>query len=185
MYFGTVWSVWVPKKVLVTLFPYKFHIKTKWNIVYKYLKTKLFEFSATIIEGFWVSQNYPILNFKKMACPKSILIWHCKKQHKRNWKIVMSLTMVQVEGGWWNRLMNILEKIYPHIFIKHLIEVNHLTVTLDNFKVLSCVSCNRKFKRKVSILIKQNWTALNKHCTSIPLKLYNCNKTLENMCLLK
>ena len=185
MYFGTVWSVWVPKKVLVTLFPYKFHIKTKWNIVYKYLKTKLFEFSATIIEGFWVSLNYPILNFKKMACPKSILIWHCKKQHKRNWKIVMSLTMVQVEGGWWNRLMNILEKIYPHIFIKHLIEVNHLTVTLDNFKVLSRVSCNRKFKRKVSILIKQNWTALNKHCTSIPLKLYNCNKTLENMCLLK
>ena len=133
MYFGTVWSVWVPKKVLVTLFPYKFHIKTKWNIVYKYLKTKLFEFLATIIEGFWVSLNYPILNFKKMACPKSILIWHCKKQHKRNWKIVMSLTMVQVEGGWWNRLMNILEKIYPHIFIKHLIEVNHLTVTLDKF----------------------------------------------------
>ena len=29
-----------PKKVLGTLFPYIFHVKPKWNIVYKYLKTK-------------------------------------------------------------------------------------------------------------------------------------------------
>ena len=30
------------QKVIVTLFPYLFHIKTKWNIVYVYLKTKIF-----------------------------------------------------------------------------------------------------------------------------------------------
>ena len=31
------------QKVLVTLFPYPFHIKTKWNIVYVYLKTRSFQ----------------------------------------------------------------------------------------------------------------------------------------------
>ena len=31
-----------PKKFLVTLFPYIFRVKTKWTIVYKYLKTKIF-----------------------------------------------------------------------------------------------------------------------------------------------
>ena len=31
-----------PEKVLVTLFPYIFHVETKWNIVYKYLKIKIF-----------------------------------------------------------------------------------------------------------------------------------------------
>ena len=30
------------KKVLVTLFPYILHIKTEWNIVYKYLTKKYF-----------------------------------------------------------------------------------------------------------------------------------------------
>ena len=25
---------------------------------------------ATIIGGFWISLNYPILNFKKIVCPK-------------------------------------------------------------------------------------------------------------------
>ena len=47
MYFGTIWLVWAPKKiapkkVLVILFPFIFHLKTKWNIGYKYLKTKIF-----------------------------------------------------------------------------------------------------------------------------------------------
>ena len=94
MYFGTVWTVWAPKKVLTTLFPYIVHVKTKWNIVYKNLKTKIFSRDtnilpqmhwtsnifgppATTIGGFWVSLNYPILNFKKTVCPKNVWIWHC------------------------------------------------------------------------------------------------------------
>ena len=32
-----------PKKVLVPLFPYIFHVKTKWNIVYEYLKKNIFK----------------------------------------------------------------------------------------------------------------------------------------------
>ena len=79
----------VPKKVLVTLFPYIFHVKRKWNIVYRYLKTKtvsresnilpqrhwtsnIFGHSATITGGFWVSLNYPMLNFKKTVRPKNV-----------------------------------------------------------------------------------------------------------------
>ena len=31
-----------PKKVIVTLFPYIFHIKTKWNIIYECLEKNLF-----------------------------------------------------------------------------------------------------------------------------------------------
>ena len=82
------------KKVLVTLFCYIFHEKTEWNIVYKYLKTKTcsrdtnilpqvhwtpnnFRNSATTIGGFWVSLNYPLLNFKKLVCPKNIWMQHC------------------------------------------------------------------------------------------------------------
>ena len=66
-----------PQKVLVTLFPYIFHVKPQWNIVYEYLKTKIFSrdsnilpqmhwisnifgHSATIIGRFLVSLNYPI-----------------------------------------------------------------------------------------------------------------------------
>ena len=37
IYFGTVWTVWVPPK---NAFPCMFHVKTKWNIVHKYLKNK-------------------------------------------------------------------------------------------------------------------------------------------------
>ena len=76
------------QKVPVILFPCIFHMKTKWNIVYKYLKTKIFSrdtnilpqmhwtsnifgHSATTIGGFWISLNYPILNFKKTVCPKN------------------------------------------------------------------------------------------------------------------
>ena len=82
-------------KVLMTFFLYIFHVKTKWNIVYEYLKTKIFwrdtnalpqmhwtsnifGYSATIIGGFWVSLNYPIVNFKKKLCPKNIWMWNWK-----------------------------------------------------------------------------------------------------------
>ena len=75
------------KKVHVTLFPYIFHVKTKWNIIHNYLKTTIFssdtntlrqmhwtsnsfEPSATNIWGFLVSLNYPILNFKKTVTQK-------------------------------------------------------------------------------------------------------------------
>ena len=79
-----------PQKVLVTLF----HIKRKWNIIYKYLKNKsLFKrlkyaspnalnikyfwaLSATIIGGFWISLNYPIFNLKKTVCPKNVWMRH-------------------------------------------------------------------------------------------------------------
>ena len=54
-------------------------------------------------------------------------------------------------------------------------EANHPTVTLDDFTVLSSGHRNRKFKRKVSesLFIKQNRPTLNKHDTSVPLKLFN------------
>ena len=83
-----------PKKVLVTLFPYLFHVKTKWNIVYKHLKTEIFSIDtnilpqmhwtwnvfgllATIIGGFGVWLNYLILNFKKLVCPKNVWMRYC------------------------------------------------------------------------------------------------------------
>ena len=82
-----------PKKVIVTLLPYIYHTKTKWNIVYEYLKTKIFSRDTNIlpqmnwtsnifgqsaknIGGFWVSLNYPILNFKNTACPKNVWMRH-------------------------------------------------------------------------------------------------------------
>ena len=90
MYFGTSWTLSAPEKVLLTLFLYIFHVKTKWNIVSKYLKTKIFsydtnvlpqmhwisnifEHSATTIGGFWVPLNYLIVNFKKKLCRKKRL----------------------------------------------------------------------------------------------------------------
>ena len=83
----------VPKKFLVILFPYIFFLKTKWNIVYHNLKTKIFSrntnilcqvhwtsnivgHSARIIWGFLVSLNYPILNFKKKVCPENVWMRH-------------------------------------------------------------------------------------------------------------
>ena len=85
-----------PKKVLVTLFPYIFHVKTKWNIVYEYLKTKIssrdtnifpqmhwisniFGPSAKTIGRFGVSRNDPILNFKKTVCLKNFRMRHREK----------------------------------------------------------------------------------------------------------
>ena len=82
LYFDTVWTVWPPKKCV-------FHIITKSDMVYEYLKTKIFSGdtivlpqmhwtsnTATTIGGFWVSLNYPALNFKKTVCPKNVWIWH-------------------------------------------------------------------------------------------------------------
>ena len=40
------------------------------------LKSNIFGPSATTIRGFWVSLIYPILNFKKMVCPKNVWMWH-------------------------------------------------------------------------------------------------------------
>ena len=38
-----------PKKFRVTFFPYIFHVKTKLNIVYEYLKTKIFPRDTNIL----------------------------------------------------------------------------------------------------------------------------------------
>ena len=64
--------------------------------------------------------------------------------------------------------------INSHMF-KHSMAANHPTVTLDDFTVLSSGYRNRKFKRKASesLFIKENRTTLNKHGTSVPLKLFN------------
>ena len=84
------------KNVLETLFPYIFYIKTKWNIVYEYLKTKIFSRdtsilpqmhwtsnifvpSATTIGEFWVPLNYLIFNLKKKVCPKNLWMWYWTK----------------------------------------------------------------------------------------------------------
>ena len=91
-----------PEKVLVTFFRYKFHVKTKWNIVYEYLKTRIFPRDTNILPqmhwtsnffghspathgGFWVSLNYPILSFKKKVCPKNVWMRHCNS----TWKIYL------------------------------------------------------------------------------------------------
>ena len=59
MYFGTVWTVWVTKKVLVTRFLYIFHVKPKWNIVYEYLKTKIFSNDPNILpQMHWTSNIF-------------------------------------------------------------------------------------------------------------------------------
>ena len=65
--------------------------------------------------------------------------------------------------------------INSHMF-KHSMAANHSTLTLDDFTVLSSGYCNRKFKRKVSesLFTKQNRPTLNKHGTSVPLKLFKC-----------
>ena len=83
-----------PKKVFTTFFPYIFHVKPKWNIVYEYLKTKFFSRDSNILPqmhwasnifdtqlqllGFFgLSLTYPILNFKKTVCPKNVWMQHC------------------------------------------------------------------------------------------------------------
>ena len=38
--------------------------------------SNIFGHSATTIGVFWVSLNYPVLNFKKTVCPKNVWMWH-------------------------------------------------------------------------------------------------------------
>ena len=48
-----------PKKVLVTLFPYIFDVKPTWNIVYEYLKTKIFPRDSNILPQMnWASNIF-------------------------------------------------------------------------------------------------------------------------------
>ena len=63
--------------------------------------------------------------------------------------------------------------INSHMF-KHSMAANHPTVMLNNFADLSSGCRNRKFKRKVSesLFTKENRSTLNKHGTSVPLKLF-------------
>ena len=44
------------------------------------LNIKYFWHSATIIGGFRVSRNYPILNFKKTVCPKNVWMRHWRQK---------------------------------------------------------------------------------------------------------
>ena len=100
MYFGTVWTVWVPRKVLVTLFQYISHVKIKWNSLRK-LKKHIYIFkrnkypspNALNIKYFWtLSYNHwkgggevlSILNFKKTVCPKHFFMRHCLSS-SMNW----------------------------------------------------------------------------------------------------
>ena len=102
------------------LYLYIFHVKTKWNIVYEYLKTKIFSRDANIlpqmhwtsnifghsaitIGSFWVSLNYPILNFKKTVYPKNVWMRHwydkffcLKNDHMKPgliWEMLLSISV--------------------------------------------------------------------------------------------
>ena len=47
------------QKVLVTLFPHIFHVKPKWNIVYEYLKAKIFSRDSIILpQMHWTSNIF-------------------------------------------------------------------------------------------------------------------------------
>ena len=46
---GMAAQKYAPKRVFVTLFPYIFHIKSKSNIVYEYLKTKILSRDTNIL----------------------------------------------------------------------------------------------------------------------------------------
>ena len=118
IYFGSIWTVWaaqenVPKKVLVIFFLYIFHVKAKSNIVYQYLKAKIFSrdtniipqmhwtlnisgHSATTIGSFWVSLNYPILNLKKMVYPLNVWMQHC---HESDWFLLICETTLIAENS--------------------------------------------------------------------------------------
>ena len=84
------------KKVLVKLFPYIFHEKTEWNIVYKYLKTKAFSRDTNILSQIhwtWnnfgnslttIGRNYPVFSFKKTVCQKNVWMQHWYKGLSKN-----------------------------------------------------------------------------------------------------
>ena len=48
-----------PKKILVTIFPYTFHIKSKWIRVYEYLKTNIVSKGTNILPQIpWTSNIF-------------------------------------------------------------------------------------------------------------------------------
>ena len=59
--------------------------------------------------------------------------------------------------------------------LKHSLEVNHPAVKLGKYTIVSSGYWNKKLKMKVSesLFIKHNRLSLNKHDTSVPLKLLN------------
>ena len=61
-----------------------------------------------------------------------------------------------------------------HLF-KHLVETNHKTVTLDDFKIIGKGYRRSKFRRKLaeSLHIKEKRSSLNTQEASVPLKLFN------------
>ena len=99
MWFGTIWHYGHSKKNFFTVFQSIFYGKTKWNIAYEYLKIEIFSRDTNILShkhwtpnifGAWAttigivkllgvlgSLSYPIPNFKKMVCPKNLLMGPC------------------------------------------------------------------------------------------------------------
>ena len=75
--FGTVWRVGVAKKM-----PPKIEIfsRDKNILPLMHETSNIFGHSATTIAGFWVSLNYPILNFKKTVYPKNVWMQQCSCQ---------------------------------------------------------------------------------------------------------
>ena len=101
-----------------------------------------------------------------------------KKEHHHDLTYSVKCPMKNGETG--RRL--ILERVNEHSgkdinshMFKHSIAVNHPTVALYDFTVLSSGYRNRKFNRKLSesLFIKQNSPTLSKHCPSVTLKLLN------------
>ena len=56
-----------PKKVLATLFPFVFHVKTKLNIVYGDLKTKIF--SRSLLAWTLSYSHWGFLGITKLSNP--------------------------------------------------------------------------------------------------------------------
>ena len=89
MYFGIVWTLVAPEKVLVTLFC---HFFVAFLLSQMHWISNIFEYTAKTTGGFWVSLNYPILNFKKKVCLKNVWMQHCHlldecKKTKGSWII--------------------------------------------------------------------------------------------------
>ena len=80
-------------------------IKHQWT-----LNNNIFGHSATTIGGVWVSLNYPILNFKKTVCPKSV--WSLNVALK--W---LNLTLLMWNSPQINKLKPITKNATEVIFI--------------------------------------------------------------------
>ena len=94
-----------PKKVLVTLFPYIFLLRSKWNIVNEYLKIKIFSRdtnifgrSATTIGGFGISP-------KTSGCSTGSFIYIRKIYRKTNISC-------------WKNLVNLLNEWFPWMVLR-------------------------------------------------------------------